>query len=189
MGQSRRLPIAIGVGLAGWLFIDSALKGEAPFDRLATIFAGAEPKGRLADPQITPGTSGTPPTQSNTTGYGTLEMLGPWNEPKNHSGHLHWAHANPKVVEQIGLELISLGYTVGENPRFGGVAGSCQNDPHVIGSWHCRNNYAGHAVDINWNGWGEERMKLWEAAQYINKRVKEIALDGGKPPGGGQFPQ
>lgn len=180
---NKRLPLAIGLGISGWLLIDAALKGESPLDRLATIFTGAEPKGRLATAGITPGTTGTTPNTNPQTGFGTLELLGPWNEPKKHSGHLHWAHSNPDVVVKVGLELMALGYSVGEHPRFGGVAGSCNNDPHVVGSYHCKSR----AIDINWNGWGDERLKLWEAAGYITSRVKELATAGANSPGGGVF--
>jgi hypothetical protein len=66
----------------------------------------------------------------------------------------HGKLANAHGIVQLGKELEAKGFSVGQNPHFGGV------DPvHTQGSLH----YSGRALDINYNGggpWKDEQHAL-----------------------------
>jgi uncharacterized membrane protein required for colicin V production len=75
---------------------------------------------------------------------------------------------------EIGRWLQGLGFQVGENPAFGGVA-----PVHARGSYH----YQGRAIDVNWPGGGSvELAKLqWAYGQLTGRSHAELLLeDAGK---------
>ena len=84
----------------------------------------------------------------------------PSSADSSHQGHLHVAG---NKIGQLGKYLQSLGFNVGENPKFGGV------DPvHSDNSWH----YKGKAIDVNYAGggkWKDESSALNWLEQYLAK--------------------
>lgn len=88
--------------------------------------------------------------QSAPTGGSLWELLYGPNVP-GHADHLHVAG---QKMGKLGRYLQGLGFDVGENPKFGGVA-----PVHTDNSYH----YTGHALDVNYGGggrWDDEASAL-----------------------------
>ena len=88
--------------------------------------------------------------------------LNPTSNDSTHQSHLHVAMNSG--VKKLGHYLQSLGFDVGENPAFGGVA-----PVHTDNSWH----YKGKALDVNYNGggkWGSEGQALNWLEKYLLKQ-------------------
>jgi hypothetical protein len=78
-----------------------------------------------------------------------------------HTGHLHFAA--DKGIVKLGKRLQSLGFDVGEHPKFGGVA-----PVHTEGSHH----YNRDAIDVNYRGggrWGNEAQALAWLKRKLSK--------------------
>lgn len=77
-----------------------------------------------------------------------VEALGPYSIPPfqydaNHAGgnsHWHIAMSTIPAVIAVGKQLQAMGFSVGENPAFGGVQAQ-----HAAGGYH----YTGQAIDVN----------------------------------------
>lgn len=82
-------------------------------------------------------------------------------------------------LKPVGDALKAKGFLITENPAFGGVSGTCHNDPHAVGSYHCKidpdNPGVGLAIDVNWPDPASEDDKLREAYSWCKNHVRGIA--------------
>lgn len=171
----KHLTIGLTLGLAGWLLIDSGVRGEAPWDRLLTIFQGSPPKARLKGATAVGSAAyGAGLIAAGGDGTGTLELYYPGHDPVGgHDGHLHFAHESRKVLLRIGRELQAQGLTVRGNESFPPIG--THSTP---ASLHYPQN-GSKAIDVNYYGPRNEAEVLAEVAAYIRKRVN--ALTKAKP--------
>ena len=118
-------------------FMDLASQVKKPFIQGSENF----------NPRIGPVPKGAP------RGFELLESiyggndLAPSSADPDHMGHMHLAG---NKIGKMGRYLQSLGFSVSENPKFGGVAPGV----HSPTGWHPK----GKAIDISYNGGGR-----WDA--------------------------
>jgi hypothetical protein len=85
-----------------------------------------------------------------------------FNPTSNDSTHQSHLHVAGNKMGKLGRYLQSLGFNVGENPKFGGVA-----PVHTDNSYH----YKGKAIDVNYGGggrWDDESSALNWLERYLS---------------------
>lgn len=127
-----------------------------PGDFLMSLMANRPPMG--GSPSA-PGGGGAP------QGSELFELIyggnkfNPSSADPSHGGHLHVAG---NKIKKLGRWLQDLGFDVGENPAFGGVA-----PVHTDNSYH----YKGKALDVNYGGGGRWENEA-QALDWLERKLR-----------------
>ena len=138
-----------------------SLMGAAPpeQDRPGSLLMSLIESQNMAQPQA------RGPSPNALQGGGLFELIyggnkfNPSSADASHQSHLHVAG---NKMGKLGRYLQSLGFNVGENPKFGGVA-----PVHTDNSYH----YKGKALDVNYGGggrWDSEAQALSWLEKYLS---------------------